>query len=420
MEYDPIAYFRYQCIIPLLEAERGDLHRLMEQVVGTTPIAPNGHIYRLSRATLFRWLAQYRQSGIDGLRPKARKDRGSSRKMDGELAQALLGLKKQKPRLTVSALIYQARSLKIIAPGQHLPKVSVYRLLKRHGLMDAPESAPIDRLRFEAEYPLDLAQSDVLHGPKIKNRKAYLIAIIDDHSRLILWAEFRWSETVEDLIAVLVQAFRRRGLPRKLYVDNGSAFRSAKLGYALAGLGVALIHATPYQPQGKGKCERWFKTVRENFFPQLSLTDLESLKKLNEALHAWIDGYYHPTPHSTTGEPPLERFIQNLKASRSAPEHLEAMFRNRVLRKVGKDRVVSLNGKAFEAPVGCIGKKLELKFDSARPNEIEAFDNGRSLGALKPVMPHSNAKIKRSRRDVEMEITTQKNTPASGRVPFGG
>lgn len=420
MDFCPIAWFRYQCITPLLEAERGDLHRLMDTIVGSSPTAPNGHMYRLCRATLFRWLGLYRQNGIDGLRPKARRDRGSSRKFDGELAQGLLELKKQKPRLTVAALIYQARLLKIIAPGQHLPKITVYRLLKRHGLMDAPESAPIDRRRFEAEYPMDLTQADVMHGPKIKNRKAYLIAIIDDHSRLILWAEFRWQETVEDFIAVLLQAFRRRGLPRKLYVDNGSAFRSAKLGYALAGLGVSLIHATPYQPEGKGKCERWFKTVRENFLPQLGLVDLENLENLNETLHAWIDGYYHLEAHTTTGEAPLERFIQNLKVARQAPEHLEAMFRNRVLRKVAKDRVVSLNGKAFEAPVGSIGKKLELKFDTKHPDEIEAFDGPRSLGFLKPVMPHSNAKIKRGSRDIEMETTTQKNKPASGSVPFGG
>ncbi|MBI2337484.1 MAG: transposase [Deltaproteobacteria bacterium] len=182
---------------------------------------------------------------------------------------------------------------------------------------------------------------------------------------------------------------------------------------------MSLIHATPYQPEGKGKCERWFKTVRENFLPQLSLSDLESLEALNEALHAWIDGYYHRTPHSTTGEPPLERFIQHLKAARPAPEHLEAMFRNRALRKVGKDRVVSLNGRAFEAPIGSIGKKLELKFDPTRPDEVEAFDGPKSLGLLKLVLPHSNAKIKRSKRDFEMEPSTQKNTPPSGKVPFG-
>lgn len=420
MEYDPMAYFRYQCIQPLLEVERGELHLALAKIVGARPIAPNGRHYTLSRATLMRWLSCYRERGIDGLRPKARRDRGSSRKLDGETAQALLALKKEKPRLTVTALIYQARLNKIIAPGQHLPKVSVYRLLKRHGFMDAPREASIDRLRFEAEYPLDLVQADVMHGPKIKGKKAYLIALIDDHSRLILWAEFRWQETVEEFIAVLMQAMRRRGLPRKLYVDNGSAFRSARLGYALASLGVALVHATPYQPEGKGKCERWFRTVRENFIPQLSLIDMESLAALNQALHNWIDGYYHQTVHSTTQQTPLERFIANLHVPRRAPDHLESMFRDRTLRRVAKDRVVSLHGRAFEAPPGCIGKKLELKFDPARPDEIEAFDNNRSLGLLKPVMPHSNARVRRTRRG-ELDITTigQKHTPTTGCVPFG-
>ena len=123
------------------------------------------------------------------------------------------------------------------------------------------------RRRFEAEAPLDLVQADVMHGPKIQNRKSYLIALIDDHSRLILRAEFRRGETEEDFISVLKQALRRRGLPRRIYVDNGSAFRSLRLSYALASLGVNLLHTTPYQPEGKGKCERWFRTVRENFLP---------------------------------------------------------------------------------------------------------------------------------------------------------
>lgn len=420
MEHDPIAWFRYQCIQPLSEAQRGELHLELKKLVGTSPMAPNGRTYRLSRATLMRWLALYRQHGIDALRAKARRDRGTSRKIDGETAQSLLLLKKQKPGLTVTALIYQARCLRIIAPGQHLPKVSVYRLLKRHGLMDAPEKAAIDRRRFEAEAPLELVQSDVMHGPRIKGRKAYLIALIDDHSRLILWAEFRWQETVDEFIAVLVQALRRRGLPRKIYVDNGSAFRSVKLGYSLAQMGVSLIHSTPYRPEGKGKCERWFKTVRENFMPQLSPSDLESLSALNAVLHRWLDGYYHVTPHSTTGEPPLERFVRNLVASRPAPRELEAMFRNRALRKVGKDRVVSLNGKAFEAPVGSIGKSLELRFDANRPDEIEAFDGPRSLGFIKPALVHSNAKVRRSRRGgFDIEPSGQKNAPVSGGVPFG-
>lgn len=419
MEYDAIALFRFQCIQPLTEAAQGTMHHALAELIGTPVSAPNGKNYRLSRATLLRWLALYRQSGIEGLKPKRRKDRGSSRKIDGETAQALLWIKKKKPGLTVSALIYQARLARVIAPGQHLPKVSVYRLLKRHGLMEGPAIPQIDRRRFEAESPLDLVQADVMHGPKVKGKKAYLIALIDDHSRLILGAEFRPQETVEEFIAVLSQALRRRGLPRKIYVDNGSAFRSERLAYALASLQVSLVHSTPYQPEGKGKCERWFKTVRENFIPQLSLVDMEGFEGINQALYAWIDGYYHQTVHSSTGQTPLERFIQNLHAVRPAPEELEKIFRHRVLRRVAKDRVVSLNGKAFEAPLGTIGKRLELRFDPNRPDDIEAYDNHRSLGTLKPLLAHSNARVKRMRRDaLEMETHPTPNKPASGKVPF--
>lgn len=416
---EKIALFRFQCIQPLVDLARGQAEAHLVPLMGKPVEAPNGKTYKLSRATLLRWLSLFRQNGMEGLKPRSRSDRGTTKKITGELAQALLRLKKEKPQLTLDALIYQARINKILAPGQHLPRVSLYRFLKRHGLIKPDDRPSVDRLRFEAESPMDLVQADVMHGPKIKNKKVYLIALIDDHSRLILWAEFRFHETVEDFIAVLKQALLRRGLPRKIYVDNGSAFRANRLEYALASLGVSLIHSRPYQPEGKGKCERWFRTVRENFIPQLSLQDYENLQTLNNALFSWMDGYYHQTIHSSTGQTPLERFIQNLHATRPAPENLKNVFRHRVLRKVGKDRVVSLHGKAFEAPPGCIGKRLELRFDPDLPHEIEAFDNNLSVGFLKYVLVHSNAKIKRLQNEkIDLVSSPSSTKPSSGQVPF--
>lgn len=422
MDYDPIALFRYQVIAPLVNtsrAERGELHSELKKIIGTTLTGPNGRLYHLGRATILRWLALFRARGIEALKPRSRGDRGVSRKIDGETVQALIALKREKPRLTVNALIYLARKNGIVAPRQHLPKVSVYRLLKRHGLMDGSVQPGADRRRFEAEHPLDLVQADVMHGPKIDGKKAYLIAIIDDHSRLIPWAEFRPQETVEEFIVVLTQAFRRRGLPRKLYVDNGSAFRSSRLAYALASLGVSLIHSTPYQPEGKGKCERWFRTIRENFMPQLSSEELQNFEALNKALHSWIDGYYHVTIHSSTNQTPLERFVQNLAAPWHAPLKMEEMFRHRHLRKVTKDRVISLDGKAYETPPGTVGKTLELRYEGASPTIIEAYDGNKSLGFIKPVDVHSNAKVRRLKRgEMEIEMSETKSTRTSGQVPF--
>jgi len=413
------ALFRFQTIAPLLDLQRGEQERLIQELVGKPIEAPNGKLFPLSRSTLMRWLARHRKKGVEGLQPMDRKDKGGLRAFSDEIACALLKIKAEKPGLTVEALIYQARRKGIFAPGQHVSKSSVWRFLKKHHSEGQKEGFRTDRRRFEAEAPMELVQSDVMHGPKAGGKKAYLIALIDDHSRLILWAAFRWSETVEEFISVLKQALRRRGLPRKIYVDNGSAFRSLRLSYALASLGVSLIHATPYQPEGKGKCERWFRTVRENFLPQLSLQDLESLEKLNAALWDWIDHYYHQTIHSSTGQTPWERFVQGLKCSRPAPENMEEHFRSRVLRKVGKDRVVSLNGRAFEAPVASIGRHLELRFPPDRPEEIEAFDQNQSLGFLKPVLVHSNAKVKRTKsREVDLESGEKKAPPITGRVPF--
>lgn len=414
------ALFRFQILQPLLDPERKDQEKTLQELAGKPVEAPEGRRLRLGRATLFRWLSAYRQGGLTALQPKDRKDRGTTKRIPEEIACALIRLKKEKPGLTLEALTYQARLQGILAPGGHLPRTSLYRLLLRQGLLRGPEHSPqTDRRRFEAEAPLDLVQADVMHGPKIQNKKSYLVALIDDHSRLILWAEFRRGETEEDFISVLKQALRRRGLPRRIYVDNGSAFRSLRLSYALASLGVNLLHTTPYQPEGKGKCERWFRTVRENFLPQLSLQEMESFEKLNEALWSWIDGWYHQNLHSSTGQTPFERFIQNLKASRPTPANLEDSFRHRALRKVSRDRVVVLSGKAFEAPLGSIGKRLELRFHPERPDEIEVFDHQRSIGFLKPLLVHSNAKVKRTKaQQIEMESTGLKNTPSSGQVPF--
>ena len=165
--------------------------------------------------------------------------------------------------------------------------------LHHHHLMKPSEGPHPDRRKFEAELPNDIWQSDCMHGPRIlvdgKERKAYLFAFLDDMSRLICHAEFFCNERVENYIAALRAALAKRGLPRKLYVDNGPAFRSHLLAHATASLGIALIHSTPYQPQGRGKIERFFRTLRMQFLS--TCPEGLPLEKLNEALNRWIDDY---------------------------------------------------------------------------------------------------------------------------------
>ena len=124
-----------------------------------------------------------------------------------------------------------------------------------------------------------------------------LIALLDDATRIVPYAAFMFSEGAIAYLQVLEQAIRRRGIPKRLYVDNGSAFRSRQLGVLCAKLGIALIHARPYTPQGKSKMERWSRTVRMELLPLLAAEHHSSLDAMNRALAAWIEGEYHHAPH---------------------------------------------------------------------------------------------------------------------------
>ena len=301
-------------------------------------------------------------------------------------------LRIDKPDATVDTLI---QSLQKITCRTYSPS-SVYRFLHARELMNRP--LPEDRRKYEEPYPNGMWQSDVMHGPKVlvqdKQRKTYLIAIMDDHSRLIAAAGFYLSENLKTYLTVLEQAFLSRGLPRKLYVDNGPAFRSHHLKYVAASLSIALIHARPYKPQGKGKIERWFRTVRLQFLQKFTGKTLEDL---NTAFEKWLHEDYHQRKHSSTGESPFKRFTSAMECIRTAPPDLKDHFRKTARRKVAKDRTITLNGNMFEAPVALIGRHVNVKYHEDTPLKAEVIYKTKSYGFLTPVDLAVNCRVKRHR-----------------------
>ena len=283
--------------------------------------------------------------------------------------------------------------------------------------MPSAKAPAVDRRKFEAELPNDIWQSDVMHGPKVmvegRRRKAYLIAFIDDHSRLIPHAAFYLSENLAAFLNALQQALAKRGLPRKLYVDNGSAYRSRHLEHICASLAIALIHAKAYQPQGKGKIERFFRTVRSQFLPPL--TAEQSLSALNTAWATWLDAY-HQRHHSATGVSPWTRFTDNMHCLRPAPENLYEHFRIVARRTVAKDRTVTLEGHLFEAPVTLIGKRIDLLYHPERMQRVEARYNNESYGLLRAVDTAVNCRVKRDRRSNLQIAQSTPGAPKGGKI----
>lgn len=258
---EKVALFRFGLISPLLSrtnVSRGERERMVREITEREWDIPGSGRTRIARSTLLRWLKDYEESGrrLESLEPRPRKDRGSTRCMSTELELALVNLRRELPEATLPVLLRIARQRGVVDATAKLSSASLYRLFRRHGLERQHEAAP-DRRRFEAELPNDLWQSDSLHGPKVleegKLRQSFIFAILDDHSRLVLFARAYLSERLESFQDCLIEALARRGLPRKLYVDNGGSFRNHTLRYACGRLGIALLHATPYTPEGKGK-----------------------------------------------------------------------------------------------------------------------------------------------------------------------
>jgi putative transposase len=416
-----VATFRFGVISDFVvshQLDRGEREKLLREKAERQWVIPYSRRTRISVSTIALWIRSYLRSGwkLESLYPQGRGDRGRSRVLDEEAGQMLVRLRREMPRAPVRVLIEELRSRKLIDPWVRVCSTTVYRFLKAQGLWEVAQGIPKDRRRFEAELPNDLWQSDMMYGPMVRvegrQRRTFLFAFLDDMSRLIPHAQFYLSERLESYLDCLRQALLRRGLPRKLYVDNGPAFRTQHLSQITASLGIALVHSTPYQPEGRGKVERWFRTVREQF---LSRWQGEELGELNQRFLSWL-GTYHQNQHSVTGQTPVERFSSHLECLRPTPSHLEDFFRKRALRKVEKDRTVALNNRLYEAPVSLIGKKVALLYHDHDPSRVEIFWEERSYGFITLLDQRVNFRVRRTAD--RTEIQSEEKSFSGGKLIF--
>jgi transposase InsO family protein len=399
-----IALFRYGVIADLVHLPRG--HRgigaRLKAKAALTYAIPGTDRDRIAANTIRGWLTCYRAGGFEALYPKRRADRGRARRLPEPVVQRLVELKHERPGRSVRQVIEAAREEGI---EQHLAPATVHRLLERAGALEPADgsAAGRDRRRFAYREAGELWMADVMHGPKVRlgrqRRKTYLIGLLDDATRVVPYAAFTFSEAAKAFGPVLKQGLVRRGLPLRLYVDNGSTFRSRQLALVCAKLGIALIHGRPYQPAGRGKIERFFRTLR-GWLGNLPPETAAGLEPLNRALWAWVEGDYHQRPHrGLKGRSPLEQWA--LSAARVRyPEpglDLEDLFLFEARRRVMKDRTVSLHGRVYEVDALLVGLTVTLRYDPdappARPLKVRHDDTEAGQATL--LDAYANTAVKR-------------------------
>ena len=404
-----IGLFRFQLISPAIDDQLSTRARgvVVRQIAAGWHTDPFGNRVRYSRDSIDRWIRAWRQGGFTALVPSPRQ---STLRTDADILDVAAALKRENPARTAA----QVARILAVAKGWAPSESTLLRLFHRLELPGTEGRSQGDAVfgRFEAGDPNELWTGDALHGRRIGGRKTYLFAFIDDHSRLLPGYRWGFAEDTVRLAMPFRQAVQSRGISKGLYVDNGSAYVDSWLLRACAKLGVRLTHSAPGRPQGRGKIERLFGTVNDQFLVEVHDTTAEELAaqgisqaaallELNRLFTGWVETVYHTRVHTETEQTPIARWTAGWERTGMRPQipaadDLAEAFRWAEYRSVTKTATVSLFSNTYQVDPALTGRRVELVFDPFDMSDIAVNHHGTSFGKAVPhtVTRHSHPKAR--------------------------
>lgn len=405
---EAVAIYRATVIGPLMHRVlthgqlAAELRALSEQRF-RPPGADSTRTY--SVPTLERWLYAFRAEGLDGLRPVPRSDRGFAQELSDDLRTLLLDIRREHPDASVPLILKTLVDEGRLEEGK-VSEPTVRRLYASHGLRrkaERPEGEKKTRLRWQAERPGALWHGDVCHmtGCTVggKPTPIRIHGLLDDASRYILALEAHTTEKEVDMLGMLVDALRRHGKSDALYLDNGATYRGEILQTACVRLGITLLHAKPYDPEARGKMERFWRTLRQGCLNYLG--SVASLADINTALRAFLDKRYHPVPHAgLLGKTPARVYAARPAGEGTVDEtQLRVALTVRSRRRVSGDNIVSLDGVLWQLDQGYLaGQIVSVAQCFVAPGEAPWVEHEGKQLLLHPVDPLKNARRKRPPR----------------------
>jgi transposase InsO family protein len=368
---------------------------------------PNMTFGKLSAGSIEKWHYAYKNGGIDALTPKIRKDKGLDREIPECVKEKIDELLNKCKDLKTSNII---RFLEQDFEKEMPSKSTIYRYVKVKRPMYTDETKGQERLAFEAPYAGNLWQTDIMYGPyiycyvdgRLKKCQTYLIAIIDDNSRVIVHGEFFHSQRVEDYASTLKSAILKRGIPETLYCDNGKVFLSSQIKRIATKLGIIIRHTKVRDAAAKGKIERFFRTVRDKFLQPLRITDLpNNIDEFNSQFFAWLEIDYHNKIHSGIKMEPIQKWLRTSQKIRLIPSNKEyTSFLFYAERKVKKDGTISLNGKTYETCFTLAKKKVVVEYDAINDLGVYISYEGTDYGKATLLDKHINNNLPRKNKGV--------------------
>jgi transposase InsO family protein len=405
---EAVALARFNLISKLRElvAQPVPLKVALETVAASATLAEaDGTRQAVAVRTLEDWWYAYQRGGFAALHPKARSDRGVPRKLTPELEALIIAQAKAQPAIPIKVLYRQWKQAHPTLPSVY----AVYVALRRHDLSQRARAYLVRQSlsgptkAFEVPWVNELWMVDFSPGPFLHLNGAktatptQLCVVLDDHSRVVPYAAYYLKADTRSFHHAFKEALRRRGLPRKLYTDQGGPFVNDHTRVICANLGVRLLHAKPYHAWSKGKIERFFHTLQQDFEAQLRLPGqgVTTLEELNARLADWLQTVYHARHHEGIGMSPQERFARGSAQAPplDPPLDLDRLFYAQEFRVVRKDGTVRLHNDLYEVDLALRGLEIRLRFDPWSWARVEVDYRGQSFGLARKVDRHLNSQL---------------------------
>jgi len=385
-------------------------HERILNVAAMTFLDEEGNSRQFTWRTIQTWFYRYKNHGITSMSPQPRKDKGQTRKATPE--ELLEALSAAKPHFTNkrtnNRAMYRFCIEKGLLHADRIAQTTFYRFVREYDLLAPEDKDNKKRLAFSMKYANQLWQADTMFGPYVdtgmspgSRKQARLIAFIDDASRVLCHGEFFFEENVDTLVQAIRAAFYKRGVPEQLLVDNGSIYCSQEITLICARVGCILRHTAVRDAAAKGKIERFFRRVRDQFL--VRKLDLSSLEALNRQFTHWVESDYNAVPHDAIGMKPIDRFGIDLARVRFLPpsEHNDELFFAEATRKVKKDNTFSFQSRRYETPVDLRDKEIQLRYDRHRsdttmsPTAVVIYYKGERMGAARLLDAVANGLLRR-------------------------
>jgi putative transposase len=382
-----IALWRWSLIEPAMDPALTSRQRgaIVRELAAREHAGPSGRPVQVSRKTIDRWITARRAGGFDALVPAPRQ---CSPRTDPQVVGLAVGLKKENPARTAA----QVRRVLAAQLGWAPSERAIQRWFEARELTTRPGGQPPQAYgRFEAQTVNEIWTADLMNGPVTGGRACHLAGIIDDHSRFLTGHQFIRRPDAVRFAAVLRAAVASYGIPAQLYTDHGGCFTDASLARTCAVLGIKLVHSQPGRPAGRGKIERVFGVIQQQFLVEVTGDKADparhpaaDLGELNELLDHWVRVVYHQRVHGETGQPPQARYDAAGPAALPDPVLLRQAFAWSAVRLVRKTATVDLEGNTYSVDPFLVGRKVELVFDPFNLTELTVYWAGRKVGKAVP------------------------------------